>query len=226
MKRIPLILSLLVGLFFTTNAQQLYYEVYSGYERTAYEHQDYNSPEGNVPIGVRVAGGLEHVQLGVQYQQQITNPSFSITEETTGLELGRNEFDTKYYGLFLRGNLSSLPAYRFGLVLMAGAGYYNTKVETYVLDDDKPSTTVEYDKKLGYNARIGVSAPIYTFLHWSIGYQFNYIERDELTAPYAFDAYKAFHHSFQMGLSMNMVFGNTQKKCRRVMSSPNRGRRR
>jgi len=74
---------------------------------------------------------------------------------------------------------------------------------------------------LGFNAGLGISAPIYTILHWEIGYQFNFVDRDEQMTR-AIPDYKAYYHSFQMGLSLNLVFGNVAKKCRRVITSSRR----
>ena len=129
----------------------------------------------------------------------------------------REEFEETYYGGFLRVNTSSLPAYRFGLIIKAGAGYYNTKRMLYALPSEvlENGSTIDYGKKLGFNAGLGISAPIYTLLHWEIGYQFNAVQRDEMTLP----EHKGYYHSFQMGLSLNLVFGNVAKRCRRVIHS-------
>jgi len=218
-------LSLFIAVLLCGNlafSQQLFVEAFSGYNLTAYDLQEYD-PTGYVPIGFRVAGGHEHVQLGVEYRQNITNPEFTFEGGDPLVPILREEFEETYIGGFIRGNLSSLPAYRFGLVLKAGAGYYNTKRSVYDLPSDvlQREATFEYDKKLGYNVGIGISAPIWTLLHWEIGYQFNAVERDEVMAQ-SIPGYKAYYHSFQMGLSLNMVFGNTAKKCRRVISSGRR----
>jgi len=190
------------------------FEVYSGINATAYDLSQYDEPQWYVPIGIRIAGGHEHVQLGAEFRKNITHPAFAT-------ELVKEEFDETYKGLFLRGNFSSLPAYRFGLVLKAGAGYYETTQNLYTLPGESLNQSLDYEKVLGYNAGIGISSPIYTLLHWEIGYQFNYIDYSTVdTNP----VYKGSYHSFQMGLSLNLVFGNTAKKCRRVISS-NRSKR-
>ena len=209
------LLSLFILSLQSGNSQQLLFEVFSGVNATAYDKPQYNDTQWYVPIGIRLAGGHEHVQLGIEYRQNITHPAFNF-------DLYKDEFEETYKGIFLRGNFSSLPAYRFGLVLKAGVGYYESTQNYYDLPSDVLNQKFEYKRQLGYNASIGVSAPIYTVLHWEIGYQFNYVERPE-------DAllsknYNASYHSFQMGLSLNLVFGNTQKKCRRVISSNRRKR--
>ncbi len=217
-----LLLTLISAFALNINAQQLFFEVFSGYNLTAYDAKDYNEQQGYVPIGARLAGGLEHVQLGVEYRQNITDAEFLILDETTGDEIRKDIFNESYYGGFIRANISSLPAYRFGLILKAGAGYYNTKREAFSLPTDAIDRLLshEYDKTLGFNGGIGISAPIYTFLHWEIGYQFNYVQRDAVeTLDFQIEKHNGFYHSFQMGLSMNLVFGNTAKRCRRVISS-------
>ncbi|MEM8907501.1 MAG: hypothetical protein AAGD05_06615, partial [Bacteroidota bacterium] len=47
----------------TSFAQQLFLEAFSGYNLTAYDLSQYNESQGYVPIGVRVAGGFERIQL-------------------------------------------------------------------------------------------------------------------------------------------------------------------
>jgi len=204
----------------TLFAQQLYIDAFSGYNLTAYQDTpQYSDGTGYVPIGARIGGGLEHVQLGLEYQQQASNPVFEISNEL-GVRTFDQEFITTYYGGFVRGNLSTLPAYRFGVILMAGVGQYNTEVQqTDFLS--QTMQTIKYDKTLGYNFKIGFSSPIYTILHWEFGYQINIVDRPEnLGLP----AHNAIHHSFQAGLSLNFVFGNVAKKCRRVIDTGASGR--
>ncbi len=203
-------LSIFLFLSFLVSAQQLMFEVFSGVNSTAYDLPEYNEAQWYVPIGIRLAGGHEHVQLGAEYRQNITHPAFELNDY-------KDEFEETYKGLFLRGNFSSLPAYRFGLVLKAGMGYYETTNNYYILPSEILDLKTDIERQLGYNLSIGVSSPIYTILHWEIGYQFNYVNRPETSLiP---NAYNASYHSFQMGLSLNLVFGNTAKKCRRVISS-------
>ncbi len=209
--------------FYNIQAQQLFFEVFSGYNLTAYDHPTYNDTQGYVPIGARIAGGLENVQVGLEYRQNITDAEFEILNDVTQEPEALHVFNEDYYGVFLRGNISSLPAYRFGLILKAGAGYYNARRDVYSVPNDVLDNEISFDyaRTLGFNGGIGISAPIYTLLHWELGYQFNYIERPE----YFFDGgssvapHKGIYHSFQLGLSLNLVFGNTAKKCRRVIYS-------
>ena len=203
---------------FSSQAQQLFFEVSSGYNLTAYDLLKYNEAEGFVPIRARLAGGLEHVQVGIEYEENITHPTFQFTDPVSN-SLTADEFVNSYYGAFIRANISSLPAYRFGLVLSGGMGRYNTTFNNYDLPDEKPlAAPIVYEPMLGFNGRVGISAPIYTFLHWEIGYQFNYVKREAMPLL-GLEEYDALFHSFQIGLSMNLVFGNVAKKCRRVISS-------
>lgn len=196
------------------NAQQLFFETFSGYNITAYEELEEN--QGYVPLGFRLAGGLEHVQIGGEYRRNITNPAFQVLDSPI-----RTEFEETYYGALLRGNVSTLPAYRFGLILKAGAGYYNGKKLTYENDQLITENTIEFDKAFGWNAGLGISAPIASLVHWEIGYQYNSVKRDALLGGTS--KQNLSYHSFQVGLSLNLVFGNTAKRCRRVISSK-RGR--
>ncbi len=206
-------------------AQQLFFEISSGYNITAYEGATYSEGVGFVPIRARVAGGFEHVQLGVEYNRDLTKPEFEFFDEATGDLIGRQEFDNSYYGLFVRANLSSLPAYRFGVVFSAGAGFYDSEPLFTTLPDGNVVPNEGLEPTIGYNARVGISSPIYANLHWEIGYQFNYVnfEKDAAGILLA-QAFQPYYHSFQAGLSLNLVFGNVEKKCRRVISSGKSGR--
>ena len=109
--------------------QQVFVEAYSGYQLTAF-NEAFEESKGYVPIGFKVAGGHEHVQIGLDYRQHITNPTYQL--DALGTTLSTQDFEETFYGAFLRGNISSLPAYRFGLIASVGAGYYSPKLNTYV----------------------------------------------------------------------------------------------
>lgn len=220
MKKISVFIWMLF-ISYGVQSQQLFLEVFSGYNLTAYSPPEYNKSSGYVPIGVRLAGGFERIQIGGEYRQNITNPSFTFATGTTGTSEPneKQEFVETYYGGLIRINTSSLPAYRFGLIIKGGAGFYNYSQQFTNLADNQliDSETIDFDKVLGFNAGLGISAPIHSLLHWEIGYQFNFANhKEELTRKLD---YKAYYHSFQMGLSLNLVFGNVAKKCRRVISS-------
>jgi hypothetical protein len=202
-------------------SQQLFVEAYSGYNLTAYDRDIYSESSSYFPLGFKLGGGFEHVQLGLEYRQHITDPEFEVESDQVKT---RHSFDETYYGAFVRGNISSLPAYRFGLILGAGAGYYQPVFRTLPPgDDDTPLRTVDYDKNLGYNFYIGISAPIYAQLHWEIGYNYNLVQRQEILAE-KLPKYNSSYHMIHLGLSGNFVFGNTEKRCRQVITSSRRRR--
>ena len=201
-------------------AQQLFFEAYSGYQLTMYDQKGYDEPTGYIPIGFKIAGGHEHIQLGFDYRQHITNPEFTEVSVPQVGTLGVSDFEETFYGAFLRGNISSLPAYRFGLVAAVGAGYYQPTQNFFLGDntEDNPQFTREYDRKLGYNFYLGISAPIYAQLHWELGYQLNMVDHVLDGEVARVGNYQSIH----VGLSGNFVFGNTEKRCRRVISSRRR----
>ncbi len=194
----------------TLSAQQLIIEAFSAYNLTAYDYDEIDQG-GYFPLGLRVAGGHEYVQLGLEYRQSITSPELEgKADPTTALQ-----FDETYYGALLRINLSSLPVYRAGFVIKGGAGYYNYKqriVQTsnnLILDEHK------FDKKLGYNAGAGLSLPIYGMFHLEIGWQYNMVGRDEYKGEgVETPSYDANYHSFQFGFSTNFMFGKKSIECR------------
>lgn len=196
------------------SAQQLFFEAHSGYGFTAFDLEEVEQ-DNFVPLGFRLAGGFEHVQFGGEYHTWLK--SAELKTDIQNQEF-RTDFKQSYYGGLARVNISSLPAYRIGLVLRLGAGVYNMERETVSLPDEAVvSPKVEFDSQFGYTGGIGVSAPIYTLLHWELGYTFHYVKWDEQAAVPK--AYNGFSHVINIGLSLNLVFGNTAKECRRVIST-------
>ena len=198
---------------FTLSAQQLYFEVFTGGNLTAYNDDFLGEEQWYVPIGVRVGGGLEHFQLGAEYKQNITNAQFD-TEST------RFQFQEKYYGAFLRANLSVAPAYRVGLIFKGGAGYYDIKQQIYQLPTEGLIATVKTDPVLGFNGGIGISAPIHTFVHSEFSYQYNYVKDGEIGD---IGVGQLSYHSFQFGLSINLVFGRTAMRCHKFKKRRRKG---
>ncbi|MEM9919925.1 MAG: hypothetical protein AAF990_17645 [Bacteroidota bacterium] len=199
-------------------SQQLFFEAFSGYNLTAYDLEGFESQEGYIPLGFRIAGGFEHIQFGAEYHKDITHATFDQGDF-------RTEFTNEYYGGLIRANISSLPAYRFGLVLKAGAGLYNTSRQNYSLPSEEVlGEALEYDPQFGFNGGIGFSSPIHTIVHWEMGYMFHYVKYDALQA--GAPGYSGFYHSFQAGFSINLVFGNVAKSCRAIIKTDRHGRRR
>lgn len=223
MKKLTLTL-LFAATFSFAFSQQVFFEAYSGYQLTKYDDEGYDSSQGYIPIGFKIAGGHEHVQLGFDYRQHITNPEFEgLSFPGTGVA-AVSDFKETFYGAFIRGNLSTLPAYRFGLIGSVGAGYYNPTQNFYLTSDNAqagtPDLKLDYDRKLGYNFYLGISAPIYAQFHWELGYQLNMVDH-VLDGEFS---RAGNYHSIHVGFSGNLVFGNTEKRCRRVITSSGRGR--
>ncbi len=199
-------LPLLISLFtISLSAQHLFIEAFSGLNRTAYDSEFFSSQDWYAPLGFRIAGGAENIQLGGEYHQSISNPLFEFEDGSS------QEFNTSYYGGFLRANFGRYPAFGFGIILKAGAGMYTAEQSVF---DQKgasdPELVNDYDAHLGFNGGLGFSIPVPDALHLEIGYVYNYVERPELqqTIP----GYKAHFHSIQAGLSWNMVFGAAAKR--------------
>ena len=213
MNRLQLIaLLVVVGWGHTLSAQQLFFETFSAYNLTAYDLEGFDD-SFSVPLGFRVAGGFERIQAGIEYHTDLKAARF----DGPVIEERKTDFTTTYIGGLIRANISSLPAYRFGLVIKAGAGQYKTKTEFFDSStESRPTATIDRDATFGFNAGLGISAPIYTLLHWELGYMYHHVNYDEVPAQDA-PSYLGAYHSFQLGLSLNLVFGNTAKKCRRII---------
>jgi len=193
-------------------SQQFHMEVFSGYNIPNYDHPQYETDDfaqsGFSPIGIRIAGGHEYVQLGFEYRQNLTDPEFEF-DNFPGVT---NTYKETYYGGLIRINISSLPVYRAGIVIKAGGGYYNYTQEFTSLGN---TISYDFDKKLGFNGGIGLLAPIYANLHLELGYSYHFIDRDEVSLetfaangtapPPGWEGYKAGYHAIQAGLSINLM---------------------
>ena len=193
-------------------SQQLYLDVFTGYNRTAYEPDLYNEKKPYLSAGARIAAGADHLQVGGEVRTNLTNPSFEL--------VNRNEEHSEtYYGAFIRGKISRYPAMRFGLVLRAGAGVHNieTKYENLSV------ANVKYDPVLGFNGGIGFSIPTFRAVMLELGYTYNYVERPEINAPgIIVQAFNSSYHSLQAGLSLNFVFGKRAEEYRQLRENQRR----
>lgn len=149
-----------------------------------------------------MAGGSDHVQVGGEFRTNLTNPEFGSTLTTA--------FEETYMGALIRAKISRYPAMRFGLVLKAGAGLYNTKA---IVGTGIGNLEYEYDQILGFNGGVGFSIPMMNKLMLELGYQYNYVDRPDLEAGGIpiIGAHNGAYHSIQAGLSLNFVFGKRAK---------------
>lgn len=195
----------LLALGLSLHAQQLYLEGFGTFNSTKYDapsSDNYlNDVKKYLGYGGRLAFGADHVQVGGEYRSNISNPSFT---DKLGATL---EFDETYYGGFLRTKISRYPAMRFGLVLRAGAGVYNT---TVVRKLGAGSTSQDYDAILGFNGGVGFSIPVLSHTMLELGYTYNYLERGN--EVFAIAEHTASYHVISAGLSLNFVFGERAKQ--------------
>lgn len=211
MKKLPLLLVLSI-LTCSISAQQLFFEAFSGMNRTAYDSEYFSSQDWYAPIGLRIAGGAERFQIGGEYHRSLGQATFNYEDDS------RSEFKSSYYGGFLRANLGRYPAFGFGVILRVGAGMYTAEQAIFESSNDSESfVTYEYDPHLGFNGGIGFSIPLADAFHFDIGYTYNYVERPELdkTLP----SYTAHFHSIQAGFSLNLVFGDAARRNKRLKSN-------
>ncbi len=190
--------------------QNLLLETYGGFNRTNYKDEERSGNQDFYTYGARVAGGLAHIQIGAELERSLTGAEFNLQEGNR-----REIYRSDYAGAFLRVKLSSLPAHRFGLVLKAGAGFYDTEVELQFPDNPSLNIQGSYpEKALGYHFGIGISSPLYRTILWSLTYQFNGLKRESLDlGGTPLPAYDANHHSLQLGLSVNLVFGEARRRA-------------
>jgi len=203
----------LLSFCFSLNAQHLLLEVFSSDNFTAYSLPELSQKQNFWTFGGRIAGGFRHLQFGLEYEDQLSDPSFRVDS------LRRTEaIQSNFIGGLVRLKISSLPAYRFGLVFKAGAGIYNTQKVSKTFSNPPDEQRVDYGNLLGFNAGIGLSSPLFQNLQWGLHYQFNYVHRPSLQAGQeTLPKYNAIHHSIQASLSLNFVFGKALEHAKQII---------
>ena len=219
MKKI-LISSLFLVWLTNLQGQQLHFNAWSGLNRTMYDLPKYSDNQGFLVYGGRIAFGHQNIQIGAEYETNLNNPSFDISDNDGNI-FQNETFEHTYYGALIRLNSAKIPAYRAGLILKLGGGIYDSKFILTELPDGPTYEPINYDEKfLGFNGAIGISAPIYRVLHWEVFYQFNYTNIPELQAQsILIPEFKAIHHSLQVGISLNFVFGETARRAKEILKA-------
>ncbi len=193
------------------SAQQLYFEAFTERNRTNFNKDPYrNTKIWYSPVGLRVAAGVDKLQLGGELRTNLSSPSWQIMDSLSGDTLGRHKFISNYYGALVRAKVSRYPARRFGLVLIAGAGFMDTKRTSTMTNE---AGSIKYDKTPAFNGSIGISFPTGKFIMIELGYSYFYIdykEKDPL--PKMIGSY----HSFHLGMSFNFVFGKRAKEYEKI----------
>ena len=184
---------LLLLLFMTSTAvqlsgQQLYLEIFSGRNKTNYNLTPYDGRSWYFPLGAKVAVGTDHIQLGGEYSFNLDPSKFNVRDSLSNEIIGVHEFKSTYYGLFLRGKISRYPARRFGITILAGAGYLEVDRSSTVLNEPD---ALPYDNPLSYNAGIGVSLPTQGIGMLELGYSYYF---SDLEATADLPAMKGSYH--------------------------------
>jgi hypothetical protein len=192
-------------------AQHLYLEAWGGLNRTAYGLERYGTAADYRNWGARFAIGADHFQIGAEYFSNLTNPSFSMSSD-------EDIFEDKFYGGFIRANISRYPAMRFGLVLRAGAGVYFADYVYRNLLSSAPEPRYTYESHPGLNAGAGFSIPVLRFVMLQLSYNYSLAKRPTLPAA-NLPSFNAGTHSFQAGLSFNFVFGKRAEKYKEIRPS-------
>ncbi|RMG84996.1 MAG: hypothetical protein D6714_06820, partial [Bacteroidetes bacterium] len=142
--------------------------------RTAYQSDNYRLAQSFASYGGRLVFGHPNFQIGAEYETNLTNPAFEVSDETGAL-IRKDEFEQTWYGVVFRINTARVPVYRTGLIFKFGGGLYDTHARFFDLPDNRPLGEATWSGKfLGVNAGVGFSIPLYRIVHWEVQYQFNY----------------------------------------------------
>ncbi len=190
-------------------AQAWYAEVALATERTAWRLDRYAPAERYLSATARVAGGSEHLQLGLLWGTDLSHPTFVLASSGGGT---REAFDSEWWGAFVRLNFSSLPARRFGFVLQGGLGRQQTRWTIWQEPEGQLLTDQQLSQGLMWLAGLGLSTPLHKWLHLELGYEYRQARRAATDLP-AVPAYNAGIHQLRLGLSLNFAGRKARRRC-------------
>ena len=80
------------------SGQQLYMEVFSGRNRTSFDLPQYKKPTWFFPLGVKVAGGSDHLQIGAECSFDLSKPSLDYRDTEVDTVIGTHRYQHTYLG--------------------------------------------------------------------------------------------------------------------------------
>jgi len=195
------------------SSQNVHFKTYYAPMRTVYKAEIFKKNVNGGVVGFRLAVGADRFQIGVESEEGLSFPAFSVEENMQQIAYF---VENTYRGLFLRANFSSIPIYRLGVIAKLGGGYFSDTLKRET--NGQIDLSLEYpDRIFGFNAGIGVSGPIRRWLHWDFMYQFNYHQRPEIIFDNnPVEQHSAWQHAFQFGISANLVFGKTKERAQEM----------
>ena len=203
-----------IVLSFTAAGQQLYIEGFTARQRTNFDTSPYQDKKiWYSPLGIRLAGGADKIQIGGEFRFNLKDPTWTIKDSITEETLGSHKFISSYYGALVRVKFSRYPARRLGITIMIGAGFTNMERQSTISTE---LASVSYDRTPTYNGNIGVSIPTGGPLMVELGYSYfliDFSEKQELAAM------AGSFHSFHLGLSYNLVFGERALEYDKILKN-------
>ncbi len=193
------------------HGQAWYAEVSLATDRTAWRLDRYTPGKRWLSGGVRVAAGSEHLQAGLLWATDLTHPDFRFPG-SSGEGGTRESFDSEWWAGWVRLNFSSLPARRFGFVFHAGLGRQQTRWTIWQEPEGRLLTDQMLDHGLMWLGGVGLSTPIYKWLHLELGYEYRQARRRPTDLP-AVRAFIAGQHQLRLGLSLNFAGRKARARC-------------
>lgn len=187
--------------------QNFHAQLFFGGIRSGYKAAVFTPNPTGLSLGGRLAVGFDHVQLGVESEAL----SLDLTRSGTDLDTIYG-IASSYRGLLVRANFSSVPAYRLGVVTKIGFGQF---ADTFEQQINGESISIDYPERIwGGNVGLGLSGRILKTFHWEFMYQLGYHKRPALAVEqWRIEAHQAWEHTFQFGLSINLVVGRAKRKA-------------
>ncbi len=205
------LLSLILLMAPRLRAQAWYAELSLATDRTAWRLDRYTPGKRWLSGGVRVAAGSEHLQGGLLWGTDLTHPEFRFAS-SSGEAGTRESFDNQWWAGWIRLNFSSLPARRFGFVFHAGLGRMQTRWTIWQEPQGQLLTDQMLTHGLMWLGGVGLSTPVYKWLHVEVGYEYRQARRHATDLP-AVRAYAAGQHQLRLGLSLNFAGKKARARC-------------
>lgn len=199
--------SLLVGISFGSNGQNLLLEVKSGYGIAHTNRLDYKF-SGFVPLHMSLGGGLKNLQIGVDVMMNPLEVGHIFYDEFTEERRFIEKTKQRVYGGFLRLNTAAEPEDNAGFIAKFGMGYVDATREVVVLESDQTYSKKKFEPTFLVNGELGVSIPFVSMGHIYFGYGFHYNKMTLKEHGIVLDDYKQFRHLILLGVNLSVDFTN------------------
>jgi hypothetical protein len=186
-------------------AQHLFAQAASGVLRTSFSEDNYH-PSLAVPVGIRLGGGSNKFQLGLQYQRYAYAPTFAFKDPFTENVRFREKLQESLAGVFARFN-SAGDASTTGFTLRASADYLFV-TRTTVMSDGKIYEEAKLDRTPCFTGAMGLAIRLTDLLRLTAEGTYSVCNRnraDYAVQPVGDEKFATATYGLQLGVAAYII---------------------